>query len=710
MNIRLLLFILPIQLAAMEVTFFNIGQGNCTLVTCPGQKTMLVDAGCSKDPLDDRGCKNVVSNIISAIKEKTPDKQLFVVASHADKDHINLLTKICDPLLKEKFAVEFLLGGSPTFYEKKDGKELLAFLEKNKTRCKKTFASDVTGDGKQRAQQFLKIIPSYSKVLAAITSTTVRKNLDPNDTSIVLKVRDGYFSALLPGDATGNVTDFLVKNSRLSLLSTVYELSHHGAETHNATTLPLLLAINPKVLIISSGLFEGKFMHPRFETIKTSVEFCVKRNRNNAQLHMLTYQNANGIPPFKGETDETSFNLVAVNTDGFCTSQTTFPIYHTADVGTITCSAKGVSVNKAEPNQDDRAVAAFQDIQTPRFDGIRFLFFNNMKIESNQLKQYLVAFPTALEYLDLRNNNIGHFGIEHLITLYKNHSNNLIVKLADNRVIDKKELTNVCKKKNIKAITSNNRILLTFSKKYKAKDTVESLEFSRGHNTHPPFQHPQAKAFTHDRSRESDEALKNKLSTKTDDGDELIYELSHNNKNLYIEHSGETQKGFSYEWPGITDICLLTDPIQTVSGITTKERSALFDFTTNTYKNLIGRFRYTNPSKAWKTIGKEFWSLDAPGVSYYHERMPFSKNGKFILTVAAKKKCINIYQTDQLSFDHRHVILHKSINEDELKNDLGQSIENIKRIEFCDADHSIKCHFNDKTSGELRYILEPEKL
>lgn len=713
MNIRLLILFCIIhaaQVTGMEVTFFNVGQGNCTLVTYPGQKTMLVDAGSSKAPLNDPAKTQVVRDIIKGIKEKTPDKQLFVVASHADKDHINLLTSICAPLLKEKFTLEFLLGGTPASYEKKDGKELLAFLEKHKKTCKKTFASDITGDGKTHEKEFSKIVPPYSKVLAAITSADGKKNVDPNDTSIVLKVREGHFSALLPGDATGNVTEPLIKNSRLSLLSSVYELSHHGAETHNATTLPLLLAINPKVLIISSGLFEGKFMHPRFETIKTSIEYCVKRNGAEARPHLLTYQHTNGIRPYKGKADNNRFNVVAINTDGFATAQTTFPIYHTADVGTITCCAQGVSVTTEANVDDDRSIAALKQIHTPRFDGIRFLFFNSMDLESTQLKQHLIALPAALEYLDLRDNAIGHFGIEHLIALYKNHGQHLVVKLADNRLVDKKALTTICKKKDIRAITTKNRILATFSKKGLEKDTLESLEFSRGKASTPPFQDAHAKAYAANHSPKSRAAQKNLFTFADEDTQEITGELSHDEENLYVEYANQQDKNIGFIWPDITDICVLSDKNQTVAGVTTKERSWLFDFANNNSKDLIGKFRYTSTAKPWKTIGKEFWSLDTPGTCYYHERRPFSQNGKFVLTVSAKNKGIYIYQTDQLVFDPEHVKLHKSISEDELKNDLGHTIKDIKRIEFCDADHSIKCHFTDKTSGELRYILEPNEI
>lgn len=692
-------------LFGMEVTFYNIGQGNCTLVTYPGKKTMLVDAGFSKEPLDDPHCDTVTTEIIATIKSKTPQKQLFVVASHADKDHINLLTRICGPLLKDAFTIEFLLGGTPAFYKKKEGKELLSFIEKNKQICKKTFASDITGD--DRAKQFAALIPSYGKVLSALT--TSEKKLDPNDTSIVLKVRDGAFSALLPGDATGNVTNPLINTKALSLLSTIYELSHHGAESHLSTTLALLLAINPRILILSSGLYEGNFMHPRFETIRTAAEFCVKRNRTGAQPHMLTYQNSNGVPPYKGKTDETRLNLVAINDDGFCTSQTTFPIYHTADLGTITCSKEGVSASKIT-NEEERGIAALTDIQTPRFNGIRFLFFNNMEIESAQLTKNLTTFPNALEYLDLRNNLVGHIGIEHLITLYKTHKNNLIVKLGDNRLVDKKALTTICNKKTIKSITSKNRIIATFSKKGLAKDTVESLEFRQGISGNPPAQHAQAKDYAQDNSIESIDACKNKFTTTNDDIEQLVYELSSDKKNLYIERSDNPENGYSYAWARITDICILNDANQTVSGITTNAHSTIFDFERNLFKDLEGKFKYTNPLKPWKTIGKEFWSLDEPGTNYYHEHSPFSNNGKFVMTVSEKNKCINIYQIDQLSFDPQDVKLYKKISEEELKNDLGHVVADIKRVSFTDSDHSVKLNFTDNSHGELRYILQPNNI
>lgn len=694
-----------LPILGMEVTFYNIGQGNCTLVTCPGQKTMLVDAGSSSAPTDDPRCTTALNNLVTHIINKSPSKELFVVATHADKDHINKISIVCQKLISKEFKLNFLLGGSTENYEKTEiGKKLLTFITNNSKNCTLQFAEDIKGTDTQRFKKFKKIVPSYCTVLSALTNQS-----DVNDTSLVLKVSDKNASTLLPGDATGNATDEILADTiRKALMKAdSFQVSHHGAETHNCTSIKLLLAVNPKQIIISSGLM---YEHPRFEVIKTLVTYCTQKKLTNAPHHMLTYQHSGQVVPYTGKTDETRLNPVAINENGFCTAQTTYPIYNTVDSGTITYNQQGINVSNKQSTHNQRGLGALQGIQTSLFNGIRFLFFNNMELESAQLKQTFPVLPSALEYMDLRNNLIGHIGIEHLITQYKKHKNNLIVKLGDNRLVDKKSLTTVCNKKTIKSITSKNRIIATFSNKGLAKDTIESLDFRQGISGNAPIQHAQAKDFAQDNSKDSEDACKNKLVTISDDTEHLVFELSNDKKNLYIERSDDPEKGYNYSWTGITDICLLTDSNQTVAGITTNKCSTLFDFEKDRYKELVGQFRYTKPSKPWKTIGKEFWTLNTPGLNYYHERTPFSNNGKFVMTVSEKDTCINIYQIDELSFDPHNVTLYKSITQEHLKNDLGHEISDIKRISFSDLDHSVELHFKDKTNGELRYILEPKQV
>lgn len=701
-NLFTFFIIFQLPLLGMEVTFFNVGQGNCTLVTCPGQKTMLVDAGSSSAPGDDPKCLNAVTNLVTHIVKKSPNKELMVVASHADMDHINKISEACQQLLKKKFKLYFLLGGSKKNYKKTEiGKKLLTFIANNSKNCSLKFAADIKGTDSERFNSFKQIVPSYCTILSALVDQK-----DVNDTSLVLKVSDKNQSVFLPGDATENATKEIIRDlTRKKLMkSDVLEVSHHGAETHNCTHLSLLNAVNPKTCIISSGL---KYQHPRFEVIKTLATYCTRKKLTNAPQHMLTFQKSDHIFPFTGKTDETRLNFIAYSNDEFCTAQTSYPIYNTVDSDTISYTQQGIEASNKQSFHDTRGIGALQGIQTPRFNTIRFLFFNNMEIESAQFKHYITALPNALEYMDLRNNLIGNSGLEHLISLYKNHGKDLIIKLADNRLINKKTLTAALKKPALKSITHNKRILLTFSnKKLAEEDTVESLEFYTNYKNKIPPQHMQARVYAEDNSMTSEETAQNKTTVKTDDQEEMIFHLSANKSNLFVKNLTQAGDKMSYDWPHIFDICFLSDPRQTVAGITTGQCSTLFDFVNNNYKDLEGIFKYTNPKKPWKTIGKEFWILNNPGVAYYHERTPFSKNGKFVITVSAKNKCINIYELNPKVFDTDHIKLYKSISEEDLKSDLGHKIADIKRVSFTDNNHSLKINFTDKTHGELRYILD----
>lgn len=721
-NIFLLLILCSISAQAMEVTFFNIGQGNCTLITKPGQKTMLLDAGFSKAPPDDPSCHKVIKQIVEKIKNSCPDTNLLVVASHADKDHINLMAAIGTKLIAKKFTLEFILGGSKEHYEKSDGARLLSFLNENKKDSFYTFVGSIPE--KVRMARLKKRLPDYCEILAAEANDN-----DINNTSIVIRAVDGEFSAFLSGDATSKVTNTIPTVTKKSASNGIQQLSHHGSDTHDCTSDALVADVDATAFIISAGNTGQPLYHPRFDPINSASKFCIKKGLTEAPYHILTHAHEYDIArksrknpeptlkiiPYISDKVDPNFHRVANYNNGFCAAVTSLPIYSTADSGTITCTEDNVSTSHPNNTNAELSLCVLKGINNPNFTNITHLTLNNMGINSAQLKKYFSNFPKNLNYFDLRNNKIGLIGIEHLLVLYKDYRHPLIVKIAKNLKIKKDELTEVCEKEDVKAITAENRIYATFSKKDLASDTIESLEFSRNKGDNHPPQHMQAKAYAENNSAESHEAKSNTVKTfitkkskaKKIEIKAIVQRLSHDKDSLFINKSDDAQNSYSYEWPGIIDICLLSDPHQTVAGITTKANSTLFDFENNTFKKLKGFFKYTNPKKPWKTIGKEFWTLDEPGVSYYHERTPFSNHGKFVMTVSAANKTLNIYEIDPLVFDPQHVKLHKSISEEDLKNDLGHSIDEIKRVAFTDNDHSVKINFTDKTHGELRYILEP---
>lgn len=82
-----------------DVTFYNVGQGDCTIIKYPNKRILFVDAGTSETrgvlgiaENDKDKTEKLAENIVDFI---TPDlevsKWLLFVVTHSDKDHLNLI-------------------------------------------------------------------------------------------------------------------------------------------------------------------------------------------------------------------------------------------------------------------------------------------------------------------------------------------------------------------------------------------------------------------------------------------------------------------------------------------------------------------------------------------------------------------------------------------------------------------------------------------
>lgn len=90
-----------------EVSFLDVGQGNSCFVRFPDGKTMLIDAGTS-DYGDD---------VASFLESKNITKLDYVVASHADSDHIGGLCYIFERFEIENFYRPFQIAGTGDSFE-----------------------------------------------------------------------------------------------------------------------------------------------------------------------------------------------------------------------------------------------------------------------------------------------------------------------------------------------------------------------------------------------------------------------------------------------------------------------------------------------------------------------------------------------------------------------------------------------------------------
>ena len=228
------------------VHFIDVGQGDAALVLCDG-RTMLIDGG-----------KPHASSIIyTYLKNLNIDYLDYIVASHADDDHIGGLSA---PLAKMKVG------------------NVLAPETEADTRSYESLKN-------KSAEQGLTIThPKPGESLAFGSSKIefygpiTESESDRNNGSIVMKIIYGETSFLFTGDAEREEEQEIL-NAGYDLSATVLKVGHHGSK--NSTTYPFLRAIMPKYAVISVG--ENSYGHPTEDTLSRLRDAGAKVYRTDMQ-------------------------------------------------------------------------------------------------------------------------------------------------------------------------------------------------------------------------------------------------------------------------------------------------------------------------------------------------------------------------------------------------------------------------------------------
>ncbi len=298
------------------VTYLDVGQGNCTFVKLPDGKTMLIDGGNTM-----YGDK--IFNYLRSINVSKID---YMIASHADSDHIGGLIKVLEQFEVKNIYRPFQICGRGTSYkdfvpsESEDLADVYYYyrdkLDKNakisrvtssvyndfltaayseiyfenSKECKSTVT--VFYDGleigdtgysikffapeKREGEEGLELkTMSNTKGYATIGYGTT----DSNNSSAIFLLNCRGSTFLFTGDAafeSGSSKDsdkfeekdFVnnLTNEERALLSnvSVYLVGHHGSQY--SSSLELISLINPKFAVVSVGLKNG-YGHPSSEAI-----------------------------------------------------------------------------------------------------------------------------------------------------------------------------------------------------------------------------------------------------------------------------------------------------------------------------------------------------------------------------------------------------------------------------------------------------------
>ena len=223
-----------------SITFIDVGQGDCILVSC-NNHYMLVDGG----------SKSASSIVYTYLKQRNINKIDYLINTHPDADHVGGLAGALNYATADNVYCSYE-SQTETF------KSFKKYLNGTKITIPKSGDEFYVGF-------------SLVKVLACNVGAG-------NDASIVLKVYYGTKSFLLTGDAERAVEDYLIENE-INIKSDVLKVAHHGSKY--STYHRFLYDVNPDYAVISVG--ENSYGHPSEEVLSKLRDARVKTFRTDLQ-------------------------------------------------------------------------------------------------------------------------------------------------------------------------------------------------------------------------------------------------------------------------------------------------------------------------------------------------------------------------------------------------------------------------------------------
>lgn len=238
----------------LQVDFLDVGQGDAALVTFPDGRTLLVDgggrmkyrAGDEDAESFEPDVQGIGETVVSQfLWHRGYSKVDFILATHADADHIQGLTDVA-----KNFEIGAALFGRPPI-DDPDFAELAGVLRRRA----------IPIDLVERGDRF-KFGDVSVEVLYPVASYDSNAGSD-NDRSVVLRIVCGSRALLLTGDIERLAESELV-NDGGTLNADVVKVPHHGSRT--SSTLEFINAAAAKYAVISVGR-TSPFGHPHQDVV-----------------------------------------------------------------------------------------------------------------------------------------------------------------------------------------------------------------------------------------------------------------------------------------------------------------------------------------------------------------------------------------------------------------------------------------------------------
>ncbi len=226
-----------------QVTFINVGQGDCALLQLPGGVTALVDGGGAEYDSDYDVGKEVV---IPYLQKEGIRKLTYMIASHSHGDHIGGLASVLEEVPVENLLIP--IG----FSETSDGYDFIEQAKDRETQVETLSSGAIKNLGQEGLLEVL--MPDDDWLLTAESE---------NDLSLVFRLCYGKNTILFTGDLGENGEDYLIGRYPQNLSATILKAGHHGAA--GSTSEAFLDRVKPQYAYIPCG--KNHFGHPSEEVL-----------------------------------------------------------------------------------------------------------------------------------------------------------------------------------------------------------------------------------------------------------------------------------------------------------------------------------------------------------------------------------------------------------------------------------------------------------
>ncbi len=220
------------QLNDVEVTFINVGQGDCALIRCIGDKTILIDGG--------------ENTVIPYLSKQGIDEIDVAIVSHYHDDHAQGILSLLEEMPVDTLALPY----------REHGNELHDLLIQTAQDKQIHIYYLTKGDELEINKD------TYMEVISPDEFQIGRESYEENDLSLVIRFHYGDSTYLFTGDIEKGAEEYIT-HQNIDIKSDVLKVAHHGSDT--STTKAFLSAVDPEYAVISVG--RNQFGHPSEEVI-----------------------------------------------------------------------------------------------------------------------------------------------------------------------------------------------------------------------------------------------------------------------------------------------------------------------------------------------------------------------------------------------------------------------------------------------------------